>query len=775
MNKTLKFTSFLLLFSVIAFIGIQAYRLDFDLVLLQGYLLGLVVSGFLPLLDFTSLDLFYFLKTFAVLLFIISTVLVFFKTLFRGKIIFAFASLGSFLFLLVLALTSISEFYPFYPDLSVSESFIAPFISVIDGTNTSMSMLGYFIATVLFLFSFFAHQISLFTFFVRHPYGKKKTEPLFIESEEIIAQELTKFVVPNKPISVTQTSLPQPNIPIQTVPIAPQPQVVPVVVPPAIDLSGVIQAKSQVQSLKEKIRFLVRSELQKKVSELPIAQEEHPTFQKPKDAQVGQSSSQPEGENLSLEQKLLSYIETNIEKLQPQNKQMIIQMINEELIKYDSLNREAIETLVQERIEQVTQVALDQLKTDIQVVKDHAQESLNKTNVVPIATASNEPIEEKIPLDDQQQLDHLKEEMKAYIEQSVQESFKKVEVLTTEVTSNDLKDEHVSPELQEQLQQIKSEMKAYIEQSLQESLTKVDAPQTEPIIYEPSEQQASLDMQQLQQVKDEMKAYIEQSLQQSASTLINEEQVKRIVLPLIPSPVVTETNKVISPEEKQKIKEDILASIPPSTQQTITREEIIGIIEERLKGLTRVEPVSEKTQSVILPPKIKKAVIKAPDNEVRAEQFRSVLPPESDLTRTGKKKIIRVPFYQRMAMANPTLHTQYEELKNYLLSYRVKSRLSNTGDTFRLHKEEYAKISIAGKALKIHLALDPKAYEDTPIPVDDASDKKIYKNIPLVFKVKSGLSVKRAKKLIDDLMLQKGQPQKSIPNVAWAQQFIAKK
>ena len=727
MNKALRFTSFLLLLSLIAIVGIQAYRFNFDLLLIQGYFFGLLMSGLLPLLDFTSLDLFYFLKAFAVIIYAIATALIFFKTLFRGKIIFALASLGSFLFLLILTLTSISAFYPSYPDLSVTESFLAPFLSVIDGTNTSMSILGLFIAITLFLFAFFAHQIALFAYFVRHPYGKKKTEPLFIESEEIIAQELTKFVVPNKTPPVTQTPLSQPSVPFSPTPVAPQ--VIPVVPPPAIDLSNVIQAKSQVQSLKEKIRLLVRAELQKKVSEMPTDQEERTALDPANSVPSRQSSVQSEGVTQPLEQKLLSYIETNIEKLQPQNKQMIIQMINEELIKYDSLNREAIDTLVQERIEQVTQVALDQLKLDVQAIKENPQESSKKVETTIIEPSSIEPTGQQVSVD-----------------------------------------------VQQELQQIRDEMKTFIKESLQESQNNLVVPSIVVPSDEPNKQQPSVDVQeQLQQIRDEMKTYIEQSLQESTSTMINEEAVKRIVLPLIVPPVVSEKTTVISPEEKQIIKEDILASIPTSAQPTMSKEEIILLIEDRLKGFTRVETISEKTQPIILPPKIKKAVIKAPDNEVRAEQFRSILPPDSDLTRTGKKKIIRVPFYVRMAMASPTLHTQYEEIKNYLLSYRVKSRLSNTGDTFRLHKEEYAKISIAGKALKLHLALDPKVYEDTTIPVDDASDKKIYKNIPLVFKVKSGLSVKRAKQLIDDLMSQKGQVQKSIPTVAWSQQFIAKK
>jgi hypothetical protein len=78
----------------------------------------------------------------------------------------------------------------------------------------------------------------------------------------------------------------------------------------------------------------------------------------------------------------------------------------------------------------------------------------------------------------------------------------------------------------------------------------------------------------------------------------------------------------------------------------------------------------------------------------------------------------------------------------------VKSRVSNSGDTFRLHTKSYLKITIAGKGLKLYFALDPKKFKDSPIPVKDASNKNIYKEIPSCFKVKSPLSLKRAKQLL---------------------------
>ncbi len=53
----------------------------------------------------------------------------------------------------------------------------------------------------------------------------------------------------------------------------------------------------------------------------------------------------------------------------------------------------------------------------------------------------------------------------------------------------------------------------------------------------------------------------------------------------------------------------------------------------------------------------------------------------------------------------------YNMLKNQLMSYEgIKNRTTKSNDIFR-HKREYiAKISVLGKTVKLHLALNPDDY-----------------------------------------------------------------
>ena len=117
-----------------------------------------------------------------------------------------------------------------------------------------------------------------------------------------------------------------------------------------------------------------------------------------------------------------------------------------------------------------------------------------------------------------------------------------------------------------------------------------------------------------------------------------------------------------------------------------------------------------------------------------------------------KLEIQRVSFETKLKKANKDLKNKYQLIKNELLSYGVKSRVSFNGDTYRLHRVQYAFITLRGKSLKLYLKLDPKKYKDSPMPIKDESSKKKYESVPAVIKIKSDLSAKRAIALIADTM-----------------------
>ena len=163
----------------------------------------------------------------------------------------------------------------------------------------------------------------------------------------------------------------------------------------------------------------------------------------------------------------------------------------------------------------------------------------------------------------------------------------------------------------------------------------------------------------------------------------------------------------------------------------------------------------------------------APAPEVKAEPVPLFTKKPEEPGKPETPKYERIGFAERLLKSDKELHDLYNELKNEILSYGVKSRISAVGDTFRLHKKMYVRITVAGKSLKLYFALDPKDYEGSTIPVQDASNKEMYAEIPLVFKVKSGLSVRRCKDLIQAVMEKDNLEQGEIGKVNWIKELKA--
>ena len=184
------------------------------------------------------------------------------------------------------------------------------------------------------------------------------------------------------------------------------------------------------------------------------------------------------------------------------------------------------------------------------------------------------------------------------------------------------------------------------------------------------------------------------------------------------------------------------------------------------------EPVVEEEEQgpeVIPEPIILEEKQEEPAPEVTPEPVVEPLPEPQPVVEEVKEKkpIIRIPFQERMLNADEEMKKNYNELKNEIMSYGVNSRVSSSGDAFRLHRKTYVKLTIAGLSLKLYFALNPEDYKGSPIPVQDAGHKGIYAEIPLVFKVKSGLSMRRAKELIQTVMEQDGLEQGQVEDIDW--------
>ncbi|MBP5708218.1 MAG: hypothetical protein J6W61_00430 [Bacteroidales bacterium] len=173
----------------------------------------------------------------------------------------------------------------------------------------------------------------------------------------------------------------------------------------------------------------------------------------------------------------------------------------------------------------------------------------------------------------------------------------------------------------------------------------------------------------------------------------------------------------------------------------------------------------------ILKGKQKKVIVKKEEPKPVLEEEKEEKPQE----KAKKSKVEYVTFTERLRRSDPFVVFAYNEIKSELLSYGFKSRISQKGDSFRLHRKLYVKITIAGKTLKLYMALNPKDYEDSPIPFRDASDVKKYEEVPFVFKAKSDLSIRRAKRLIEDMAANDNIEQKKVVEENHAKEALKRK
>ena len=134
-------------------------------------------------------------------------------------------------------------------------------------------------------------------------------------------------------------------------------------------------------------------------------------------------------------------------------------------------------------------------------------------------------------------------------------------------------------------------------------------------------------------------------------------------------------------------------------------------------------------------------------------------------------KKAREPFMERILKAELETKANYNEIKNEALAYGIKARVSRTGEVFRLHKKKYMKIFLVGKTLKVYLALPPEDYKDSTFPIEDVGHRPAYAEIPLLFKVRSGLSVRRCKELIRTAAEKDGLQKKDFEGVNWVNEL----
>ena len=143
------------------------------------------------------------------------------------------------------------------------------------------------------------------------------------------------------------------------------------------------------------------------------------------------------------------------------------------------------------------------------------------------------------------------------------------------------------------------------------------------------------------------------------------------------------------------------------------------------------------------------------EEEEEGEEEAPVVDEATGLVIKGKKR--RASFETRLRNSEYDIRHKYYDLRDYIKWYGLRNRVSIPGDTFSYKRQRYVFVTIIGKHIRVYLDLNPQDYADSTIPVEPSAAKK-YEDLPCLLRVKSDLSYRRAKKLVDDVMAKIGLP-----------------
>ena len=112
----------------------------------------------------------------------------------------------------------------------------------------------------------------------------------------------------------------------------------------------------------------------------------------------------------------------------------------------------------------------------------------------------------------------------------------------------------------------------------------------------------------------------------------------------------------------------------------------------------------------------------------------------------------RIPFAQKMLFIDKKTQSYYNAINNAFRAMRkVNARVSTKGVSYRLGRDLVAKITVRGKTMKLHLALDVNKFDEKIYFQKDLSAVKAYADVPFTVKVRSDRGAKNALKLVDAL------------------------
>lgn len=238
-----------------------------------------------------------------------------------------------------------------------------------------------------------------------------------------------------------------------------------------------------------------------------------------------------------------------------------------------------------------------------------------------------------------------------------------------------------------------------------------------------------------------------------------------------------EPAEVIKEEVKEEPVEEVIEEVKEEPAEEVIVEEVKEEPAEEVIEEVKEEPVEEVVEEVKEEPVIVPVVIAAGADEPEEDETDDADDAEEEELPEGGVDFANMMRFNRSFIARIIQSTDdqkkyYGEVRNALLSYRkVNSNIAWGAERFHKGRETIARFKIRGKTLVLYLALDPAEHEFSVYHHKDVSDNKSVAGTPMMVKIKSPRGVKKAIRLIDEMLAMRDGIKRPVPERDYAAMY----
>lgn len=230
---------------------------------------------------------------------------------------------------------------------------------------------------------------------------------------------------------------------------------------------------------------------------------------------------------------------------------------------------------------------------------------------------------------------------------------------------------------------------------------------------------------------------------------------------------------------------EVLPEVAVDEKEEIVQEEIVEepIVEEvAVEEEPAVEEVAIEEEPVVEDAPVEDPAVEEPVVDDSAVE-ETVIEEVGEITPTiiptyfdneGNKIEIKYSrsFTANLIQSEDSVKDFYSQLKNHILSYKgVKTKISWKFDSYGRGRDQLFKVKLRGKTICLYCALDPEEFDKSKYH-HDAIDAKIFAEVPMLLKIKSGLGLRKAKEIVDITMAKFGiEPDPKAKTVDYVAQY----